>query len=219
MLNTLPHLATGGIFSAALIAGTAVHAANIPLYTADGTFFSSAPAGFTFGAFAGNVTESATSLTIDATGFGGLGRDLAVVDFDPANYQIHLIYRLLAGNEAADFRIILRDTDGDDSAPGTGREDYQFFVDTTFATPLGNGFSEQFVPLNAVFRQQSFNSTNDGDGVLNPGLDQWQLQSAFGSNARLNLELASVELREIPEPASAALIAALGILASRRRRA
>ncbi|MEM1026822.1 MAG: PEP-CTERM sorting domain-containing protein [Planctomycetota bacterium] len=193
-------------------------ATSITLYEADGTFFTGAPAGFDFSGFDNNVTETASSLIIDASSFGGLGRDLPQTDFDASEYQLRIVYRLLSGNEAADFRIILRDNDGDDSAPGQGTEDHQIFIDTSFASPLndGSGFSEQFSPLNSVFTDKSFGFTNGGDGTLNPGLNQWQLQSAFGSTDRLHIEVQSVEL--IPEPGSLALLGVgFGALALRRR--
>ncbi|MEM8782331.1 MAG: PEP-CTERM sorting domain-containing protein [Planctomycetota bacterium] len=183
-------------------------AANLSLYEGDGMFLTGAPAGFAFGGFSGNVTETISSLTIDASSFGGIGRDLTQTDFDASEYQLRIVYRLLPGNEAEDFRVVLRDNDGDDSAPGQGTEDHQIFIDTSFATPLndGSGFSEQFSPLNSVFTDKSFGFTNGGDGALNPGLDQWQLQSAFGGTDRLHLEVRSVEL--VPEPGSAALLGA-----------
>lgn len=219
MKHGITQIATGGILTLAGMITCHASAATISLYEADGTFLTGAPAGFTFSGFAGGaVTESATSLTIDASSFGGLGRDLAQVDFDASQYQLRIVYRILDGNEAANFRIILRDNDGDDSAPGQGTEDHQIFIDTSFATPLndGSGFSEQFSPLNSVFTDTSFGFTNGGDGTLNPGLNQWQLQSSFNSTDRLYIEVQSVEL--IPEPASAALMTAGLLTIGLRRR-
>lgn len=211
-------IATGCVL-ALVVAGSA-SAQNVSLYEGDGAFSTSVPGGFTYDSFVAGVTESPTSLTIDVSAFGGLGRDLAApVAVDESTALVRLEYRVLDNNAAGDFRIILRDNDGDDSAPGLGTEDHQLFVDMSFASPLGDGsgFSEQFVPLNPVFRAQSFGFSNDGDGALNLGLDQWQLQSAFGSTTRLNIEVRTVEI--VPEPASLGLaLTGLALVAGRRRR-
>ncbi len=216
-------LALAAFTSVCLIGFGQARAANVTLFQGDGNFFGGAPGGFAFDAFTGNVTESPTSLTVDVSAFGGLGRDVTPVDFDADTHQLRIVYRTLANNAANDYRIILRDNDGDDSAPGQGSEDYQFFVDMSFASPLndGSGFSEQFVPLtesgNPVFRQQAFGFSNDGDTVLNFGLDQWQLQSAFGGTDRLNIEMQLIEIVPIPEPGALGL-AAVGLAALLMRR-
>ncbi|MEM7625147.1 MAG: PEP-CTERM sorting domain-containing protein [Planctomycetota bacterium] len=211
-------IATGCVLCLGIAASAS--AQNVSLYEGDGAFFTSVPGGFTFDSFATGVTESPTSLTVDVSAFGGLGRDLtAPVTVDETTASVRLEYRVLDNNEAADFRVILRDNDGDDSAPGLGTEDHQLFVDMSFASPLndGSGFSEQFVPLNPVFRAQSFGFANDGDGVLNLGLDQWQIQSAFGSATRLNIEVRSVEI--VPEPTTLGFaVAGLALVAGQRRR-
>ncbi|MEM7682776.1 MAG: PEP-CTERM sorting domain-containing protein [Planctomycetota bacterium] len=225
-------IASISALSAACLLAPGASAANIVLFNGGGDFFSGVPGGFAFEDFAGAVTETPTSLILDiatdtnaANGlFGGLGRDLTQADFDPSAHQFRVVYRQLADNAANDFRIILRDNDGDDSGPGLGSEDYQFFVDMSFAAPLGDGsgFDEQFVPLtlfgNPVFRAQSFGFANDGDTILNPGANQWQVQSPFGGQDRLNIEIATIEIIPIPEPASLSALALGATLLGRRRR-
>lgn len=234
----MPHNATGCTLAAsAVLLAAAPHAsaANVVLYNGGGGFFSGAPAGFTFDDFSGAVTETPTSLILDiatdndsANGlFGGLGLDIAQADFNASTHQFRIVYRQLQDNAAGDFRLVLRDNDGDDTGPGLGSEDHQFFVDMSFASPLndGSGFDEQFVLLtefgNPVFRAQSFGFANDGDTILNPGVTQWQVQSAFGGADRLNIEIATIEIIPIPEPSAVALLAAgaAGLLHRRRRSA
>ena len=175
--------------------------------------------GFTFDSFDGNVTETADSVIIDVSGFGGMGNGLALQDIDATTHLLKITLRTVAGNVAGDFRIILVDEDGDDSGPGLGNEDYQFLFslagvgETDFVT-----LEQKLDDPGPVFRQKSFGSTNDGDSVQNYGLVLWQLQSAFGSTDRLHIEVDKIEIVEIPEPGSLGLIG-LGLLSliSRRR--
>lgn len=210
--------------------------AGVVLYDglAGDDFFGATPGGFTFDDFGGGqVTNSGNSLIIDTATevsagnglFGGVGRDLAApFDFDPEDTSsfFRLEYRVLSTNAAANFNIVLRDQDDADSA-----QDFQYFVDPSFRALLtdGSGFSEQFVPINqaaSVFSQVPGGFTDGGDGVANYGLSQWQIQSQFGSNDRLSIEVRFAEIvtaTAIPEPGSFALIAAMSCtLVARRRR-
>lgn len=203
------------------LAGAASGQSAITLFDGGGDFFTGAPAGFTFGDFTGNVTETPTSLIIDVADFGGVGLDVPETAFDAGNFQFRLVYRELANNAAGSFNLVLQDNDGDDSGPGLGAEQFQYVVDTSFASDLGDGsgFSEQFVPLNSVFRQQVGGFANDGDGIENFGLFQFQVQSSFGSTTPLNIELQTLELVPIPEPGTMALaLGGLGLMVARRRR-
>jgi hypothetical protein len=202
-------------------------AVTVTLYQGGDDFFGSSPAGFTYDDFNGQTTDTGTSLIVDlatevAPGnglFGGLGRDIpgGQVDFDANTHQLRLEYRLLADNMASNFRVVLSDIDDADSA-----EDFQYFVDPSFASPLGDGFSEQFLMIDAassVFRQTSFGFVDAGDSVLNFGLRQWQVQSEFGSANRLAMELRLIEIVPIPEPGTGTLFgsALLALLFCRRR--
>ncbi len=201
-------------------------AANITLYAGGEDFFGGVPGGFTFDDFnGGQASDTGSSLLIDtateiAPGnglFGGIGRDMAggPVDFDADTDLARIEYRILGGNVAADFRLILSDQDSPTQA-----QDYQYFVDPSFATPLGDGsgYSEQFVGItqsDSIFDQAAFGFVA-GDGVVNYGLRQWQIQSPFGSADRLNIEIRLIEI--VPEPTSALLIGAGGLTLLRRRR-
>ncbi len=195
-------------------------------------FFNTAPAGFAFDDFSGQTTDTGNSLVVDTavdfTGnnglFGGLGRDLATpFDFDPeaAGSFFRIEYRILDNNVANNFRVVLSDIDSPTTA-----QDYQYFIDPNFATPLGDGFSEQFVSVaqaNSIFDAPSFGFEATTDGVANFGLRQWQIQSEFGSTDRLNIEIRLAEIvtaEVVPEPGSATL-ALLGLvgLGLRRKRA
>lgn len=152
---------------------------------------------FTFGSFDTGLFETGTSFTIDVSDFGGCGRTLGQIDFDADSSQLRVVYQELANNAAPMFEVLLQDTDGDDSGPGLGQEEFIYQVPFANGTPLGDGsgFDEQFIDITGfVFRQMAFGFTNDGDMLLNHGLVQWNLQSSFGATDRLNVEIKSMEI-------------------------
>ncbi len=162
---------------------------------------------FTFNSFSGSgaVTDgSDDSIIIDVSDFGGLGRDDGTIRNFESTAAIEIVARMLPGNTASGFNIVLVDNDGDDSGPGTGVEEWQFafgaqdfgaIADNTVPA-LGEFITvtQQLLDPGPVFRQQGFNSLFDGDEVQNYGLTQWQIQSQFGSTERLHIEIDSVRI-------------------------
>ena len=145
----------------------------------------------------GVVTETDDSVVFQAAGFGGAGRGMVgETAIDEQIYQLRVTARLLPGNSATQFRVVLADSDGDDSAEGLGTENWEYPIPT--AELNESTFTDVTIPiLSGAGRQQNFNSTFDGDGVINFGLVEWFVQSTFDSTAALN-----VEIREIAiEPA------------------
>ena len=150
--------------------------------------------GFTFDSFADGLSETGSSFVIDVSAFGGCGTDVTEVQVGTTS-NLRIVYRVLPDNNAPNFDIALRDNDGDDSGPGLGTEEYVYRLDTSAGTSLGNGLEEQIIPLNSfLFRQAAFGFNNDGDGILNLGLDQWKIQSIFGATDRLNIEIERIEV-------------------------
>ncbi|MEM9411390.1 MAG: hypothetical protein AAGA30_09770, partial [Planctomycetota bacterium] len=150
--------------------------------------------GFTFDSFVDGLAETGSSFVIDVSAFGGCGTDVPPVQVETTS-QLRIVYQVLGDNNAPNFDIALRDNDGDDSGPGLGTEEFVYRLATDGGTSLGNGFEEQIVSLNSfLFRQQAFGFVNDGDGIVNLGLDQWKIQSIFGATDRLNIEVETIEI-------------------------
>ncbi|TWU28359.1 hypothetical protein [Bythopirellula polymerisocia] len=162
---------------------------------------------FTFGTFSetGVLDASGSTFLINAdpagTGgpSGGFGFTGLNVDFDAADYQIEIEARLLGNNTADQFNLLLGDNDGDDSGPGLGSEDFNFFVDTanfntstfsTFTIPLGSGSETDFVT--------TFGFTNGGDGLQNFGLSQMQIQASGDDPGVLGIEILRFSIVERP---------------------
>ncbi|QEG36431.1 hypothetical protein [Bythopirellula goksoeyrii] len=163
---------------------------------------------FTFGTFseAGVLDASGSTFLINAdpagTGgpSGGFGFNGLNVDFDATQYQIEIEAKLLPNNTADQFNLVLGDNDGDDSGPGLGSDDYNFFVDTsnfntsdfsTFTIPLGTGSETDFVT--------TFGFTNGGDGLQNFGLSQMQIQSSGDDPGVLGIEVLRFSIVERPD--------------------
>ncbi|MEM7682772.1 MAG: dockerin type I domain-containing protein [Planctomycetota bacterium] len=167
---------------------------------------------FTFGSFSetGAVDTSNDTFVIDAevaaggdfpgTSFGGIGYTLDTpFDFDTPNAELVIDAKLLADNEATAFRILLGDSDGDDSGPGLGSDDFLFDVDTSLLN--GVDFTEIVIPLGSGSEsaiEQTFGFTNPGDGLQDFGLVSFQIQAISDSTVdRLNVEVASVSIRPL----------------------
>ena len=180
----------------------------VPARLNTGTFAAS-PNPFTFGSFSetGAVDSNGANFVINADPngaagpSGGLGIDgFQAIDFDPTQHQLEVEARLLGGNSADSFLVLLSDLDGDDSGPGLGSDDYIFGIDTsnfsetefsTFTLPLGTPSGPGIIT--------SFGFTNGGDGIQNFGLTRLQIQSDGSDPGILNLEIARVEIVEAPQ--------------------
>ena len=161
---------------------------------------------YTYGTFtaAGALDTSGSTFIINAgpndSGGGGVGIDGITGDFDASDHQIEVVAKLLPGNTAEQFNILLGDDDGDDSGPGLGSDDHIFAVPTsnfnetdfaTFTIPLGTGTEQEIM--------KSFNPTNGGDELQNFDLFQVQIQAMADDMLQLNVEVESVTI--VPRPA------------------
>lgn len=168
--------------------------------------------GFTRGGFssmgeAGALTETDNSVQITVSAFGGSGRNMpgAMTIPDPIRYQARITARLLPGNGAPSFQLVLADRDGDDSGPGLGTENYEYNFQTSLFEE--GVYTEAAIPLTAPSRVgENFNSTNEGDGVLNPDITEWFVQSAFGQTDALNIEIKDIVIEPIGSSPSVTLV-------------
>lgn len=180
-------------------------------------------------AVAGAVTDGPTSLifdVIDSNGsngvFGGVGVDFVIEDppgsqtfvpqdFDPATHQFELSVKILGANAATGINAAFIDDDGAGSA-----DDHQFNFDLTGVPNDGAFHLLTASLLTPGFTQGAFGFT-PGDGQVNPGLRQMQIQSQFGSTGRLNVEVDFLRIVPIvPEPSSVVLLG-LALCGLRRR--
>ena len=132
--------------------------------------------------------------------FGGVGSDISA-DFDAESTQLEILLRVNAANVASNFRVVLADNDGE----GVG-EEYQFYIDLA-SLPIGE-FVTVTQPLTnpgPVYRQAGFQLA-DGDMIQNYGLRQVQIQSEYGSTARLNIDVQYVKVVDPEAPENPLLI-------------
>lgn len=174
--------------------------------------YAAQPQSFDFGIFqdAGVVDQSGGTFVIDANqspnpgASGGLGFNGLNFDFDADTHEIQVEAKLLSGNTADTFNLLLGDNDGDDSGPELGNEDYIFTVNTnefndseftTFTLPLGSGSESAIVT--------TFGSTNGGDGLQNFDLSQIQIQmdgvDEGGTGSGLAIEIARFSIVAIQD--------------------
>jgi hypothetical protein len=166
--------------------------------------FAAQPQSFTFGTFSetgvvddtnGNFVINADPNTPAGT-TGGIGFNGLNFDFDATTHVIEVEAKLLSGNTADTFNVLLGDNDGDDSAPMMGSEDFQFTINTSefnesdftiFTLPIGSG-TESFI-------ETTFGFTNGGDGLQNFDLTQLQLQARGDDDLGiLNMEFVRVSV-------------------------
>ncbi|QDV73887.1 hypothetical protein [Botrimarina mediterranea] len=171
---------------------------DVPQFQANGFRFDDFNDNF-FGNFDVSNGYFALDLTEDidlANGlFGGVGSDISA-DFDAETTQLEVLLRVNPDNVATNFRVVLADNDGE----GVG-EEYQFYIDLS-SLPIGEfvTVTQQLTNPGPVFRQAGFEQA-DGDMIQNYGLRQVQIQSEYGSSARLNIDVQHVKVidPELPE--------------------
>ena len=167
----------------------------------------------------GVILDTSTGNGADAAGlFGGFGSNaFPITDFDPAVSDLVIEYRFLTGDQLGFFNVVLSDFDDVDSA-----QDNQFSFGNGTLVGDGSGFLTETIALStpANFQQTSFNFTDSGDSIFNPGLRELQVQSAFANENALVVEIRSIEIvTAVPEPGSIALLVlAAPLLVLRRRR-
>jgi hypothetical protein len=192
---------------------------------------------FTFADFsvAGAVTDGPDSLIFDVMTdndgsngfFGGIGVDYGInteiiptvfvllpIDFDPALSWWEMRVKKLPNNAASTVNTTYRDVD----ILGQTAEEYQFNFDLTSIPDDGDFHIITVAATNFGFMQ---NSQGIGDGENNPGLNQMQIQSVFGSSDRLNIEVDWVRIvTSVPEPSAIMLLGlgCAGLIATGRRR-
>ncbi|GAB4171537.1 MAG: hypothetical protein Fur0032_10810 [Terrimicrobiaceae bacterium] len=156
---------------------------------------------FDYGSFTGNITTSATHISIvNATEQGGAGTN---ANFDLSSYypsgQVSIEARLVSGNLANHFNIILATTAG---------TDYSLYQFSTAGLNTST-FTTVTVNLNAPLQSV---------GTMNwANITQYQLQGDYSTTDNFSLEFRNLEV--VPEPATWVLLAGgLGVLAVLRRR-
>lgn len=155
--------------------------------------------------YAGAVTDSATSLTLDVTDldgqdgvFGGVGVGYPFHDFDPNLAQWEVRFRILPNNAATSFRTTYLDDDG----PGTTwpRRGTDYYYDFNIAGLAQNQWHVLTNPFNNSFYNATSFEHDAGDGIQNPGLRQIQLQAVYNSTGRLNVEFDYIRVNSQGDP-------------------
>lgn len=168
--------------------------------------------GFRFGDFNdnffGNFSVSNGYFALDLTEdldlangfFGGVGSDITA-EFEAANTQLEITLRVDPLNVATNFRVVLADNDG----VGVG-EEYQFYLNLA-GLPTGEfiTITQPLTNPGPVYRQAGYQQA-DGDMIQNYGLRQVQIQSEYGSSARLKIDVMNVKVVDPEAPENPLLI-------------
>jgi hypothetical protein len=224
-------LATLGL---SLVGGPAL--ADTVIATFDETYVPNNPlntyGSFTHGQFNGAVTDGPTSLTFDVLNsggdsgaFGGIGVDygtyneilmgLLPLNFNAAQAYWEVRLKLLPNNEATAIRTSIRDMD----TLGTAGDEHVYEFNLANVPNDGN-FHSLFAQVASPTFSQTAYSFQAGDGLVNPGFDQLQIQSVYGATGRLNVEIDHVTIWQVPEPSAlvlAGLVSVFGLALGRRR--
>jgi hypothetical protein len=168
--------------------------------------------GFRFGDFndnfLGNFDVSNGYFALDLTEdlnlaeglFGGVGSDITA-EFEAADTQLEITLRVDPLNVATNFRVVLADNDG----VGIG-EEYQFYLNLA-GLPTGEfiTITQPLTNPGPVYRQAGYQLA-DGDMIQNYGLRQVQIQSEYGSSARLKIDVMNVKVVDPEAPENPLLI-------------
>jgi Glycosyl hydrolase family 10 len=164
--------------------------------------------GFAWGDFnyPGAVTVGPTSLSLDISDrdginnlAGGIGVDYPIHSFDPSQAQWEIRYRVLPNNTATSFRTAYIDDDGIGTVNPTRGTEYDYDFNIAGVTPA-QGWQTITRPFNSTsFTGPAF-GRDPGDGIQNPGLNQIQLESVYGSPGRLNVEVDYVKVDAAGDP-------------------
>jgi hypothetical protein len=147
-----------------------------------------------------NLIYDAENIAPAGNGVGGvLGtKNLPSVEvFDGADYAIEFTAKLLPTNAASQVNVVLKDLDGDDSAPGMGAEEWGVAIDTSELN--ATTMTTLTIPLSdaGLFADTAFGFTNTGDGMISDlNLYEFHIQAPFGTFDRLSLEIESVRIIE-----------------------
>ncbi|MEO1498084.1 MAG: hypothetical protein AAFV43_13135 [Planctomycetota bacterium] len=150
-----------------------------------------------FGSFStadGLISLDINDFNNDGDFFGGAGSDI-FTSFDTNTTSLDVTFRVGPDNLASAFRVTLKDGDGLDTDGVTPLADEHVFeFDLTSLSPV-DGFVTVSTPLNLgpLFTQGAFGG-NPGDALQNYGLEQVQVQSVFGENQRLQIDIQQVQL-------------------------
>ncbi len=207
------------VLACLLIAAPAAHAAT--LLTFDENAVPTNPdngfGSFPFGGFEGGaVVDGPTSLTIDASSFGGIGVDYNQRNFNIADATGEIRLRVLDGNAASSINAVLVESDIEELGGNAG-EQYGLVFGLGALSPA-DGFVTLMLPLSAAGSFGGAFGRDPGDGVFNPGLFQVQLQNPFGATDRLHVEVDYFRITTVPEPHALALMLTVLAAAALRRR-
>jgi hypothetical protein len=149
------------------------------------------------GYFALDLTED---LNLAEGLFGGVGSDITA-EFEAADTQLEITLRVDPLNVATNFRVVLADNDG----VGIG-EEYQFYLNLA-GLPTGEfiTITQPLTNPGPVYRQAGYQLA-DGDMIQNYGLRQVQIQSEYGSSARLKIDVMNVKVVDPEAPENPLLI-------------